>query len=223
MTYATLLRDYLACDEFNSSALNRQMVHDRPDWQQVGWDVTGRQCVSFSRSYDIFLPFFRRRSYLMNSVQRKKAKICPYDALDAGSFRDCLVRNEIIAPHPALTRSGAEFYPSCTQIRIGASLFATANQTVHFLHSLSLPTVITTRHLRFKDIYIRRAAHIFPCPPMPNEPRFAHELRHDLAGRRRRARSQGPQGGGRRCPLRKTSELSLRMVMVRSRCCSQCC
>ena len=45
---------------------------------------------------------------------------------------DYLVRHEIIALHLAMTLGGAEFYPSCTQIRVGGSQTGTPNQTVSF-------------------------------------------------------------------------------------------
>ena len=72
MTYVTCV--YSTWDEFNGSALNRQVVHDRPDWQQVGWDLTGRQyCVSAyhsPRSFNISVPLSSVRApYLMSSTQ----------------------------------------------------------------------------------------------------------------------------------------------------------
>ena len=45
---------------------------------------------------------------------------------------DYLIRHEIIALHLAVTRGGAEFYPSCTQIRVGGSGTGTPSDTVTF-------------------------------------------------------------------------------------------
>jgi hypothetical protein len=45
---------------------------------------------------------------------------------------DYLVRHELIALQLAETLGGAEFYPSCTQIRVGGSQTGTPNQTVSF-------------------------------------------------------------------------------------------
>lgn len=41
-----------------------------------------------------------------------------------------LLRHEIIALHTAMTAGGAEFYPSCTQIKVGGSKTGTPNATV---------------------------------------------------------------------------------------------
>ena len=45
---------------------------------------------------------------------------------------DYLIRHEIIALHLATSVGGAEFYPSCTQVRIGGSGTGTPNGTVSF-------------------------------------------------------------------------------------------
>ena len=45
---------------------------------------------------------------------------------------DYLVRHELIALQLAVSVGGAEFYPSCTQIRVGGSKTGTPNQTVSF-------------------------------------------------------------------------------------------
>ena len=43
-----------------------------------------------------------------------------------------MLRHEIIALHLATSLGGAEFYPSCTQLRVGGSGSGTPNQTVSF-------------------------------------------------------------------------------------------
>ncbi|KAJ8453893.1 hypothetical protein ONZ51_g13343 [Trametes cubensis] len=45
---------------------------------------------------------------------------------------DYLIRHEIIALHLAVTMGGAEFYPSCTQVRVGGSGTGTPANTVTF-------------------------------------------------------------------------------------------
>lgn len=45
---------------------------------------------------------------------------------------DYLIRHEIIALHLADSEGGAEFYPSCTQVRIGGSGTGTPDSTVTF-------------------------------------------------------------------------------------------
>ena len=45
---------------------------------------------------------------------------------------DYLIRHEIIALHLAVTEGGAEFYPSCTQVRVGGSGSGQPNATVTF-------------------------------------------------------------------------------------------
>jgi hypothetical protein len=45
---------------------------------------------------------------------------------------DYLIRHEIIALHLAVTRGGCEFYPSCTQLRVGGSQTGKPNETVAF-------------------------------------------------------------------------------------------
>ncbi|KAI9070003.1 lytic polysaccharide monooxygenase, partial [Trametes sanguinea] len=45
---------------------------------------------------------------------------------------DYLIRHEIIALHLAVTMGGAEFYPSCTQVRVGGSGSGSPNNLVTF-------------------------------------------------------------------------------------------
>ena len=45
---------------------------------------------------------------------------------------DYLIRHEIIALQIALSVGGAEFYPSCTQVRVGGNGNGTPSPTVHF-------------------------------------------------------------------------------------------
>ncbi len=45
---------------------------------------------------------------------------------------DYLIRHEIISLQIALSVGGAEFYPSCTQVRVGGNEDGTPSPTVHF-------------------------------------------------------------------------------------------
>ena len=45
---------------------------------------------------------------------------------------DYLIRHEIIALQRAATLGLAEFYPSCTQVRVGGSGTGVGSPTVHF-------------------------------------------------------------------------------------------
>ncbi|KAH9952641.1 glycosyl hydrolase family 61-domain-containing protein [Russula dissimulans] len=76
---------------------------------------------------------------------------------------DYLVRQEIIALHLAMTLGGAEFYPSCTQIRIGGSQTGTPNQTVSFpgAYSDNDPGIYDP------DVYSNQV-YDFPGPPVSN-------------------------------------------------------
>jgi Auxiliary Activity family 9 (formerly GH61) len=79
---------------------------------------------------------------------------------------DYLVRHEIIA-HLTVTLGGAEFYPSCTQIRVGGSQTGTPNQTVSFpgAYSDNDPGIIDP------SIYSSGASYAFPGGPVSNSPR----------------------------------------------------
>ena len=74
-----------------------------------------------------------------------------------------LVRHEIIALHLAVSYGGAEFYPSCTQIRIGGSQTGTPNQTVYFpgAYNDSDPGIYDP------DVYSNQV-YVFPGPPVSN-------------------------------------------------------
>jgi hypothetical protein len=77
---------------------------------------------------------------------------------------DYLVRHEIIALHLAVTLGGAEFYPSCTQIRVGGSQTGTPNQTVSFpgAYNDNDPGIYDT------SIYSPGASYTFPGGPVSN-------------------------------------------------------
>jgi hypothetical protein len=77
---------------------------------------------------------------------------------------DYLVRHEIIALHLAQTEGGAEFYPSCTQIRVGGSQTGTPNQTVSFPGAYS----DTDPGIFDPDIYNPGSTYIFPGGPVSN-------------------------------------------------------
>ncbi|KAI9437318.1 glycosyl hydrolase family 61-domain-containing protein [Lactarius indigo] len=77
---------------------------------------------------------------------------------------DYLVRHEIIALHLAVSLGGAEFYPSCTQIRVGGSQSGTPNQTVSFpgAYSDNDPGIYDP------NVYDNNAPYVFPGPPVSN-------------------------------------------------------
>jgi hypothetical protein len=77
---------------------------------------------------------------------------------------DYLVRQEIIALQNAITKGGAQFYPSCTQIRVGGSQTGTPDQTVSF------PGAYSDTDLGIFDpnIYTPGSPYIFPGGPVSN-------------------------------------------------------
>lgn len=48
------------------------------------------------------------------------------DSLASGQY---LIRHEIIALQLAVSEGGAEFYPSCTQVKVGGSQVSTASSS----------------------------------------------------------------------------------------------
>jgi len=78
---------------------------------------------------------------------------------------DYLVRHEIIALHNAVNPGGAEFYPSCTQIRIGNN----SNPVVQPNQTVALPGAYSdTDPGILVNAYDSGAAYIFPGPPISN-------------------------------------------------------
>ncbi|KAI0257862.1 glycosyl hydrolase family 61-domain-containing protein [Gloeopeniophorella convolvens] len=77
---------------------------------------------------------------------------------------DYLVRHEIIALHLAQSQGGAEFYPSCTQIRVGGSQSGTPDQTASFpgAYSDNDPGIFVP------NIYDPGEVYTFPGPPVSN-------------------------------------------------------
>ena len=77
---------------------------------------------------------------------------------------DYLIRHEIIALHLAVTKGGAEFYPSCTQVRVGGSGSGQPNQTVTFpgAYSDTDPGIFDPTVFDSDDNYV------FPGPPISN-------------------------------------------------------
>ena len=77
---------------------------------------------------------------------------------------DYLVRSEIIALHLATSLGGAEFYPSCTQIRVGGSQTGTPNQTVLFpgAYNDNDPGIFDP------NLFTPGTPYVFPGPPVSN-------------------------------------------------------
>ncbi|KAM5540091.1 hypothetical protein V8D89_006231 [Ganoderma adspersum] len=73
---------------------------------------------------------------------------------------DYLIRHEIIALQIALSVGGAEFYPSCTQVRVGGNGSGTPSPTVHFpgAYSDTDPGIYTP------DVYNPGFTYVFPGP-----------------------------------------------------------
>ncbi|TFK48010.1 hypothetical protein OE88DRAFT_1635457 [Heliocybe sulcata] len=77
---------------------------------------------------------------------------------------DYLIRHEIIALHLAMTMGGAEFYPSCTQVRITGNGNAAPAQTVSFpgAYSDSDPGIYDP------NVYDPGSLYAFPGPSLSN-------------------------------------------------------
>jgi hypothetical protein len=90
---------------------------------------------------------------------------------------DYLVRHEIIS----LQNGDAEFYPSCTQIRVGGSQTGTPNQTVSFPGAYS----DTDPGIDDPNVYNPGSRYVFPGPPVSN-----------LASPSDMSTSNGGQGNG---------------------------
>ena len=142
--------------------LNGQVVQNRSDWQKVGWEhlvPTGRQCVLFFLSSPVAHLVNTRKT--RHTVNNKPASVTLPTQIAPGDY---LVRHEIIALHLAVTLGGAEFYPSCTQIRVGGSQTGTPNQTVSFpgAYNDNDPGIYDT------SIYSPGASYTFPGGPVSN-------------------------------------------------------
>ncbi|KAI0353258.1 hypothetical protein OH77DRAFT_1484071 [Trametes cingulata] len=77
---------------------------------------------------------------------------------------DYLVRHEIIALHLAVSKGGAEFYPACTQIRVGGNGSGKPSDTVTFpggYHDDD-PGIFDP------DVFDAGASYTFPGPPISN-------------------------------------------------------
>ncbi|KAH9855715.1 glycosyl hydrolase family 61-domain-containing protein [Lenzites betulinus] len=77
---------------------------------------------------------------------------------------DYLIRHEIIALHLAVTMGGAEFYPSCTQVRVGGSGSGKPTDTVTFPggYSDSDPGIFDP------TVFDDDSKYVFPGPPISN-------------------------------------------------------
>ncbi|KAI9058961.1 lytic polysaccharide monooxygenase [Trametes sanguinea] len=75
---------------------------------------------------------------------------------------DYLIRHEIIALQLAVSMGGAEFYPSCTQVRVGGNGNGVPNATVSFpgAYSDSDPGIFDP------NVYNPGSSYTFPGPPI---------------------------------------------------------
>jgi hypothetical protein len=116
-------------------------------------------------------------------VNRSPVSVTLPTAVSPGEY---LVRHEIIALHLAVTLGGAEFYPSCTQIRIGGSQTGTPNQTVSF------PGAYNDNDPGIYDpnVYSPGSLYVFPGPPVSNLASPA-----DMTGQTNFGAGASPSGG----------------------------
>ncbi|OBZ79544.1 Endoglucanase-7 [Grifola frondosa] len=77
---------------------------------------------------------------------------------------DYLIRHEIIALQLAVSVGGAEFYPSCTQVRVGGSASGTPQSTVLFPGAYS----DTDPGIYDPSVYNPGSDYVFPGPPISN-------------------------------------------------------
>ncbi|OSC98645.1 lytic polysaccharide monooxygenase [Trametes coccinea BRFM310] len=100
-------------------------------------------------------------TWAMNTIyQGKPAEIQLPSNIAPGEY---LIRHEILALHTAMSLGGAEFYPSCTQLKISGSQTGTPNETVSFpgAYSDTDPGILI-------DAYDLKTAYIFPGPAVSN-------------------------------------------------------
>ena len=86
----------------------------------------------------------------------KPVKLNIPENLKKGNY---LLRSEVIALHRANVEGGAEFYPSCTQVRIGGNGNGTPNATVTFPGAYS----DTEAGILTPDVCIPPVPHICSC------------------------------------------------------------
>jgi hypothetical protein len=124
---------------------------------------------------------------------------------------DFLVRREIIVLHLAVTLGGAEFYSSCTQIRVGDSQTGTPNQTVFF------PGACNDNDPGIYDpsIYSPGAPYTFPGGPVSNVASPA-DMTASCPGTRRLQGETCPRHPRRRMASRRP-RMELVLVLERSR------
>ncbi|KAL7278167.1 hypothetical protein ACG7TL_008140 [Trametes sanguinea] len=100
-------------------------------------------------------------TWAMNTIyQGKPAEIQLPSNIAPGEY---LIRHEILALHTAMSLGGAEFYPSCTQLKISGSQTGKPNETVSFpgAYSDTDPGILI-------DAYDLKTAYIFPGPAVSN-------------------------------------------------------
>jgi hypothetical protein len=161
MTYMALC-DTSTCDKFNGSTakwFKIDQIGKKSDGTWYQQDVCAYQSPpSLNPSFDPFLQLLFQTRYVAN---RQPISVTLPEKVAPGEY---LVRNEIIALQLAVSVGGAEFYPSCTQIRVGGSQTGTPNQTVLFpgAYSDNDPGIYDP------NVYTPGAAYIFPGPPVSN-------------------------------------------------------
>jgi hypothetical protein len=105
-----------ACDQFNSTNAKwfkiQQVARKSSggDWAQVD--------ISMSSLSATFFFLFRSGSTVSLLVNGTPAVVNIPSTLKPGNY---MIRHEIIALHLATQMGGAEFYPSCAQLRVGGN------------------------------------------------------------------------------------------------------
>ncbi|KAI0327439.1 glycoside hydrolase, partial [Cubamyces sp. BRFM 1775] len=93
-------------------------------------------------------------------MQGKPAEVQLPSNIAPGEY---LIRHEIIALHTAMTLGGAEFYPSCAQLKVSGSATGKPNKTV------SLPGAYKdTDPGILVDVYDLTGAYVYPGPAISN-------------------------------------------------------
>ena len=142
------------CSQFDSTTakwFKIDQVGQKPDgtWVQADFSMS----YPFSKSH----PFV----HLSLTVSGKTVPVTLPATLAPGNY---LMRHEIIALHLAVTQGGAEFYPSCTQLRVGGS--QTGAPQSNELVSLPGAYKDTDPGIFDPNVFNPGSSYTFPGPPV---------------------------------------------------------
>ncbi|KAI0072595.1 hypothetical protein K474DRAFT_362074 [Panus rudis PR-1116 ss-1] len=127
-------------------------------------ECTGTTCDKFDASKAKWFKIHQlgkkdATGWYQDDLHQNKPLIIPIpENLKAGNY---LVRTEILALHTAQSLGGAEFYPSCTQVRVGGSGTGTPSSTVSFpgAYKATEPGILVDE----PDL---KTPYVFPGPPV---------------------------------------------------------